>query len=103
MRTRAEGRCWRRKAGKIFLRGAVLHAALAGGRGSPRGRRGQTILESAIVIVLLSFILLACFQASRIIVAKEIVDYSASAGVRARAVGFNDLLCGLGRVASRSL
>lgn len=56
------------------------------------GRRGQSMIETSLMIILISLILLGTLQVSRLFVAKEIITHSASAGARAAAVGFNEFM-----------
>lgn len=53
---------------------------------------GATLIESCIVVMLLCLVLFAGVQVSRIYASKEILDYSAMAGARAKAVGLNDFM-----------
>ncbi len=55
----------------------------------PTSKAGQALLESFGIIVLLCFILFGIVQYSLSLAATEVVQYSADAAVRARAVGFN--------------
>jgi hypothetical protein len=55
----------------------------------PSGKAGQALIESFAVIVLLCLILFGIVQYVLMLTATEIVQYSADASVRARAVGFN--------------
>lgn len=55
-------------------------------------KSGQAMLESCLVIALLSLILFGILQVARISVARETLDYAAVAGARARTVGFNDFM-----------
>jgi len=55
----------------------------------PSSRSGQALLESLGVIILLCFILFGVVQYVLMLTATEVVQYSADASARARAVGFN--------------
>ncbi|MFO1491184.1 MAG: TadE family protein [Kiritimatiellia bacterium] len=55
-------------------------------------RAGQAILETGIAMVLLCLIVFGGVQVARLFAARDIVAYSASAGARAAAVGFNDFM-----------
>jgi hypothetical protein len=55
-------------------------------------RAGQSLVETALMIILISLILLGVLQVSRLFVAKEIITHSAAAGARAAAVGFNEFM-----------
>lgn len=57
-----------------------------------RPRAGQSLIETSLMIVLISFILLGALQVSRLFVAKEIITHSSAAGARAAAVGFNEFM-----------
>lgn len=64
-------------------------------------RSGQSIIESCFVIALISLIFFGLLQVSQLYAAKAILTYSASAGARARSVGFNSFMIGkVVRVAS---
>ncbi len=52
-------------------------------------RRGQALIESYIVILLICLICFGLLQISRFFAAREILDYAAARGARARTVGFN--------------
>jgi len=58
--------------------------------GSSRG--GQALIESCLVMAILALLLFGLFQISQLYAAKEIMMHSATAGARARAVGFNDFM-----------
>jgi hypothetical protein len=57
-----------------------------------RRKSGQSMIESAGMMVLITFIFLTVFQMSQLFAAKEITHHAASAGARAKAVGFNDFM-----------
>jgi hypothetical protein len=60
---------------------------------APRTRvEGSTLIEACLVVMLLSLILFGGVQISRLFAAKEIIDYSAMAGARAKAVGLNNFM-----------
>ena len=50
------------------------------------------MIESCLVVALLSLILFGLFEISHLYTAREVNDYAATAGARARAVGFNDFM-----------
>jgi hypothetical protein len=54
-----------------------------------RSRSGQAILESALVIVLISLLAFGVIQLAQLYVARSVLTASAAAGARARSVGFN--------------
>lgn len=54
------------------------------------GRRsGQSMIETCLVLLLVGFIFAGALQISRISAAKEVLQYGASCGARAKTVGFN--------------
>lgn len=53
---------------------------------------GSTIIEAALVVMLLCLVLFGGVQISRLYASKEILDYAAMAGARAKAVGLNDFM-----------
>lgn len=57
-----------------------------------RPRAGQAMIESCMVIALLSLVLFGLFEVARLYTTREVMDYAATAGARARAVGFNDFM-----------
>lgn len=57
-----------------------------------RRRAGQALLESCLVMALLSLLLFGVLQVARLYLARETLDYAAVAGARARTVGFNDFM-----------
>lgn len=57
-----------------------------------RARSGQAILESALVIVLISFVAFGVLQLAQLYVARSVLTASAAAGARARSVGFNQFM-----------
>jgi hypothetical protein len=54
-----------------------------------RRRAGQSLIESCIVIFLSGLLLGGLFQLSQILAAREILEYAAACGARAKTVGFN--------------
>lgn len=58
----------------------------------PSARSGQSLIESLLVIALLSLIFWGVFQLSQLQAAKAVLTYAASAGARARAVGLDDFM-----------
>jgi hypothetical protein len=61
-------------------------------RARPDAKSGQALLESFGIIVLLCLILFGMVQVVLMLTANEVVQYSADASVRARAVGFNPFM-----------
>jgi len=53
---------------------------------------GQALIESCIVIGLICLLLMGLFQLAQLFMAREILDYAAGRGARARTVGFNDFM-----------
>lgn len=60
----------------------------AGGAGRS-GTAGQSLIETCITILLLCLIFTGVMQVSRLFAAREILQYSAACGARAKTVGFN--------------
>ena len=60
--------------------------------GPRTGRDGGVLIESSLVVALMSLLLFGVLQVSRIYAAREILDYSAMNAARARAVGFNSFM-----------
>jgi hypothetical protein len=57
-----------------------------------RRREGQSLIESSLIIALACLIFFGLFQVARLYAAKAIATYSAAAGARAKAVGFNEFM-----------
>ena len=55
----------------------------------PGGEAGQSLVESCLVIALISFIFMGLFQISRLSAAREVLQHAAARAARARTVGFN--------------
>ncbi len=55
-------------------------------------RSGQAIIESCIVVILMSLMLFGLIEIGRLFMGREAMNYAASVGARARAVGFNDFM-----------
>lgn len=53
---------------------------------------GAALIESALVVALMSLILFGALQVSRLYAAREILDYAAMNGARARSVGLNSFM-----------
>ncbi|MCF7838492.1 MAG: pilus assembly protein [Candidatus Marinimicrobia bacterium] len=56
---------------------------------SSRRRAGQALIESCLVVALISLILFGLFQVAQLYSARQILQHAALAGARARVVGFN--------------
>lgn len=56
-------------------------------------RRGQTMLETALAVLFVTFVFLGLFQLSHMLTAKILLDHAAARAARAKAVGFNDFMC----------
>ena len=72
-----------------------LHRRPAAGepcRPRTRARAGSTLIEAALIMVLLCLILFGAVQVSVLYAGKEVLDYSASMAARSRAVGFNNFM-----------
>ena len=61
-------------------------------RRSRPGCRGQALIESCLAIGLLCLVLMGLFQLAQLFLARQILDYAAARGARARTVGFNDFM-----------
>ena len=57
-----------------------------------RHAEGQALIESCIVIGLICLLLMGMFQLVQLFMAREILDYAAGRGARAKTVGFNDFM-----------
>lgn len=55
-----------------------------------RRQAGQAMLESCIAIMMTGLIFAVVLQMAHLVVAREVLDYSAAAAARAKTVGFND-------------
>jgi len=55
-------------------------------------RSGQAILEACFVIIVVALLFFALLQVSQLFTAKAVLTYAASAGARAKSVGFNDFM-----------
>ncbi len=53
---------------------------------------GAALIEATLVVMVLCMVLFGGFQISRLFAAKEIIDYSAMAGARAKSVGLNSFM-----------
>jgi hypothetical protein len=56
---------------------------------SRRGRSGQALIESCLVIAMTALLLLGMLQLSQLVAAREILMHAAARGARARTVGLN--------------
>jgi hypothetical protein len=52
-------------------------------------RRGQALIETCLVVAVVSLVFFGAFEVSRLLAAREVLWYAASRGVRADIVGFN--------------
>lgn len=76
-----------------FFQRLELTAAMVSNRCKRRrAKSGQAIVESAIVVIIMSLILFGLLEVSRLFMGQEIVNYAATVGARAHAVGFNDFM-----------
>ena len=57
-----------------------------------RARSGAALIEASLVMGLMALVLFGALQVSRLFAAREILDYAAMNGARARAVGFNSFM-----------
>ena len=60
----------------------------AGQNGNDR-RYGQSTIESFVAMLFMCFVFMGLFQVSRLYAAREILDYAAARGARAKTVGLN--------------
>jgi len=74
--------------------GIWSHDRLTGAKWFKRrnGRTGQSMIESCMVVALISLLLFGMLQLSHVFMAQEVLDFAAFSGARARAVGFNDFM-----------
>ena len=63
-----------------------------GNRKSENSSCGQALIESCIVIGLICLLLMGLFQLVQLFMAREILDYAAARGARAKSVGFSDFM-----------
>lgn len=61
-------------------------------RSRRRSTAGQALIETCLVMIVVCLILFGLFQLSQLAASREVLDYAAVAGARARAVGFNDFM-----------
>jgi hypothetical protein len=54
-----------------------------------RGKQGQSLIESCVVIAVVSLLMMGMLQLSQIIAAKEVLHHAAMRGARAKSVGLN--------------
>ncbi len=57
-----------------------------------RKKAGQSLLETCIVMMVLCLVFFGLLQLSQLSAFKEVLDYAAACGARARTVGFNDFM-----------
>ncbi len=55
-------------------------------------KSGASMIESVIVVMVMSLVLFGGIQLTRVLVAREVIDYAAMAGARASAVGLNNFM-----------
>ena len=55
-------------------------------------KAGQSLLETCIVMMVLCLVFFGLLQLSQLSAFKEVLDYAAGCGARARTVGFNDFM-----------
>lgn len=55
-------------------------------------KAGQTLIESVLVIALICLIFFGLFEVSQLFAHKEVLDYAAGRGARAKTVGFNQFM-----------
>ncbi len=55
-------------------------------------RSGQSLIESCLVVAVVSLLLLGLLQFSQIVAARDVMNHAAARGARARTVGFNTFM-----------
>ncbi len=55
-------------------------------------KAGQSLIESVLVIALICLIFFGLFEVSQLFAHKEVLDYAAGRGARAKTVGFNQFM-----------
>lgn len=60
-----------------------------GGSQRLEGQSGQSLIESCLVLAVVCLVFFGLFQISRLFAAKEVLQYAAERGARAKTVGFN--------------
>ena len=55
-------------------------------------RSGQSLIESCIVMIMITFLLFGVLQISQMFAAQEVLNYAATKAARAKTVGFNDFM-----------
>lgn len=63
-----------------------------GAHGANTRRRGQAMIETVVVVLLLSFVFLGLFQFAELFTTRIVLDHAAARAARARAVGFNHFM-----------
>ena len=58
----------------------------------PNPRKGQSLIETSLAVALICLLFMGLLQIARLVVAREILDYAAACGARARTVGFNTFM-----------
>ena len=54
-----------------------------------RARRGQSLIESCLAIIVVCLVFAGMYQVAGLVAAREVLDYSAARAARAKTVGFN--------------
>jgi len=58
-----------------------------------RARSGQAMIETALAVLVITFMFFSLFKLSRLLTGKILVQHAAMRVARARAVGFNEFMC----------
>jgi hypothetical protein len=61
-------------------------------RGRWGSRSGQSLIESCLVLIIVCILFFGVFQISQLFAAKEVLQYAAGRGARAKTVGFNHFM-----------
>lgn len=72
------------------MRRAFASSAKAIAAGS---RPGQSMIETMLAVVVVTFVFLSLFKLSHMLTGKILLEHAAMRAARARAVGFNDFMC----------
>ncbi len=63
------------------------------GGGARAARAGQSMVETMLAVIFVSFVLFFSFRIVRMVTAKILLDHAAARAARARAIGYNDFMC----------
>ena len=83
----------RRRAHVLFFQRLEASRTLVSNHWKTKARRsGQALIEACLVVVLMALILFGLLEIARLFMSREVLNYAATAGARAHAVGFNDFM-----------